>query len=56
MSDAPDSSARPDRDPGAIDEYEEVDPDTIVEDAVDLFAVDDDGPPVSEADAPAPPG
>lgn len=52
MSDAPDE-ARTDREP-PLEEYAEVDPDTVVEDAVDLFTAEDEGEPVSEADAPPP--
>ena len=37
-----------------IDEHEDLDADSIVEDAQELFGAEDKSPPVGEADAPPP--
>lgn len=53
MSNAPEPDPR--RDP-LLEDERDLDAEQVVEDAVEFFGEDDDGPPIGEADAPAPPG
>jgi hypothetical protein len=52
---------RPDPDPDPVESPEDIDPDTVIEDAIKFFGDEGDtgdavGSPASDADAPAPPG